>query len=173
MSRRRPVPMVERRARRTVRIVCEGYAEVNVVRHLRSLYLSGRAGHALSDKNAHGGGGRRALELALSPRVRIGVDVIAILIDTDKDWDVTLRQKAAERGVQVLESAPCLEAWLLRVAGHRPPGTTAACKQAFHAAFGGDAHHDQVLPRHFSRAVLDASRADVPVLDQLLRLIGV
>lgn len=169
---RTPPPQI-RRARRTVRIVCEGYAEVTLLRHVRSLYLSDHAGHALSHKNARGKGGRRALDLALSQHVKLGVDVVAILIDTDTDWDDGQRLKAQRHRVQVLESTPCLEAWLLQAAGHRPPGDTAACKREFERQFGGGAHDERILARHFDRRTLDASRATVQVLDQLLRLIGV
>lgn len=173
MQHRRQPRTVQRRARRTVRIVCEGDAEVCVVRHVRDLYTSGGDGRALSHRNARSKGGRRALELALSRQVKAGVDVMVILIDVDQDWDDSLRQRARAQGVQVLESVPCLEAWLLQVTGHVAPANSAACKRAFRTAFGGEAHEQEIYGRHFSRAALDGARSTVPVLDQLLRLIGV
>jgi hypothetical protein len=173
MPARRRTEGPERRARRTVRIVCEGDAEVCVVRHLRSIYLGGNVGHAVSHKNARGKGGKRALELALSPRVRGEVDVIAILIDSDQDWNDGLRLQAQRRGVHVVESAPCLEAWLLQAAGHRPPTTTAECKREFRRVFGAEAHDETVYPRHLDRPRLDAARSRVAALNQLLTLIGV
>ncbi len=170
-ARRRALP-TGRSARRTVRIVCEGYAEVCVVRHLRALYLSNSVGHALSHRNARGRGGQRALELATSTQVRAGIDQVAILIDTDQDWSDALRAVAHSKRVRVLESTPCLEAWLLQVAGHRPPDSSAACKRLFEERFRGEAHHEQVYHRHFGRPALDAARLKVPELDQLLALMG-
>jgi hypothetical protein len=173
MAPRRREQTTERRVRRTVKIVCEGYAEVNFVKHVRSLYLFGGAGHAVSCINARGKGGRRALELALRPQVKSGADVIAILIDVDKDWDDALRRKAQKYQIQVLESTPCLEAWLLHLAGLESPGSTRDCKRRFEKEFGGEAHHEQVLRDHFNRIVLDRRRAISPILNQLLVLIGV
>jgi hypothetical protein len=112
------------------------------------------------------------LELALSRQVKAGVDVMAILIDVDQDWDDSLRVKARAHGVQVLESEPCLEAWLLLVTGRTPFADSAACKRAFKSAFGGEAHDQRIYARHFSQTALDGARSTVPVLDQLLRLIG-
>ena len=143
------------------------------MRHLRKLYLSGRVGHAVSDHNARGRGGKRALELATSPRVKVGVDQLVNLIDTDQDWNDDLRAAARRRRVHVVESAPCLEAWLLQVAGHKPPDSSAACKRAFEQEFGGAAHREQVYAQYFGRAVFDAARSTVQVLDQLLTLMGV
>lgn len=172
MGGRRRVPGPARQARRTVRIVCEGEAEVCLVRHVRQLYTAGGQGHAVTHRNARGKGGRCVLDLALSPQVRLGVDVIAILVDTDQDWDDTQRRRAQGRRVEVLESEPCLEAWLLQVAGHPAPEDSDRCKRAFRAAFGADAHDPDVYARHFDRAVLDGARGRVAVLDQLLRLLG-
>lgn len=142
MQARRSPPGPVRRARRTVRVVCEGDAEVNFIRHVRRLYLADHIGHAVSHRNARGKGGRRALELALSRQSRSGVDEMAILIDTDTDWGAEQLLKARQHRVQVLESMPFLEAWLLQVAGHDAPGNTAACKREFRQRFGGEAHSD-------------------------------
>jgi hypothetical protein len=172
MQARRRTEGPERRARRTVRIVCEGDAEVCVVRHLRAIYLGGNGGHAVSHKNARGKGGRRVLELALSPRVRAEVDVIGILIDTDQDWDDGLRLQVQRRGVPVVESVPCLEAWLLQAADKSPPTTTAECKREFRRVFGAEAHEESVYTRHLDRSRLDAARSKVAALNPLLTLFG-
>jgi hypothetical protein len=98
---------------------------------------------------------------------------MAVLIDTDQDWNDELRVKARKKGLQAVESTPCLEAWLLQVSGRPPPDNSAACKRAFATAFGGEAHDENVYRRHFDRSVFDAARSGVPVLEQLLRLMGV
>ena len=173
MATRRRTYAVERRVRRTLCIVCEGYAEVELVRHIRQLYLARSGEIALQTRNARGGGGRAALDLALSPRVRGAYDSIAIFVDTDKDWDDVQRQRARTRHINVLESSPCLESWLLAVAGHRTGGGAAQLKREFATRFGAEAHNTIVYGRHFPRTVLDAARPRVSTLDQLLRLIDV
>jgi hypothetical protein len=94
------------------------------------------------------------------------------LVDTDTDWGDTQRAHARRHRVTVFESDPCLEAMLLRVAGYQPPGTTAECKQAFQKRFGTAAHDERVYERHFGCEVLEAARARVPVLDQLLHYLS-
>jgi hypothetical protein len=75
--------------------------------------------------------------------------------------------------VRVLESEPCLEAWLLDVAGHTTTGNTEHHKREFLRQFSMNAHDEGVFERYFGKAVLDAARPRVRVLDQLLSLIGV
>ena len=162
-----------RQTRRTVRIICEGYSEEHFIKHVRTLYLQRRGNLELSTKNAHGKGARNALRLALSPRVRLGVDDIAILVDTDTDWDDAQRKIAKQRKIHVLESDPCLEAWLLSTAGHVSTGDSKERKRIFHKMFGSHAQDEIVYPRHFGKSVLDAARGKVRVLNQLLALIGV
>jgi hypothetical protein len=161
-----------RRVRRTIQIVCEGYAEEYFLKHVRSLYLARSGDVALTVKNARGKGGRAVLNHALSPRFRGHFDVMAILIDTDQDWGDAERARAKAGEVVVLESTPCLEAWLLAVNGHASRGNSAHCKREFERRFGAEAHEAEVYVRHFNRAVLDAARSRVRVLEQLLLLIG-
>ncbi len=159
--------------RRTVRIVCEGYAEESFVKHMRSIYLGRRGNLALSTRNAHGKGGRNVLRYALTPSVRAGFDVVAIFLDSDTNWDDSQRKIAQQKGIHVLESDPCLEALLLTIAGHPSTGDSANRKRLFAAKFGAEAHEASVYALHFEQAVLDAARGRVPVLDRLLKLIGV
>lgn len=173
MGGRRRVTGPTRRARRTVRIVCEGYAEVTVIQHLKTLYTGRLEGHSVSLRNARGGGGQHALSLALSRRVRAGVDQMAVFVDADSHWDDGQRVAARRGGVVVVESMPCLEAWLLQVADRAAPPDSARCKRAFRDAFGGDAHDPDVYARHFDRTLIDGARGRVAVLDQLLRVLGV
>lgn len=159
--------------RHTINIVCEGASEVALLRHIRSLYLSRTGDLALTVTNARGGGGRGVLRHALSQRVRTGFDEMAILIDTDTDWDDQLRQQARDRNIRALESDPCLEAWLLRIHGAAAPAESGAIKREFARRFGGDASDTRVYERHFQRAPLDAARARIQPLQSILELIRV
>ena len=171
-ARRRPA-YLRRQVRHTVRIVCEGRADESFVKHVRSLYLARQGNVALTTKVAHGKGGRHALTLACSRHVRAGIDTVAILIDTDQDWNDQLRAIARRAGIQVLESQPCLEAWLLRVLGVEVTPRTADCKRIFADRCGGEAHEDGIYQRHFPKPALDSARRDIEVLDRLLTLLGV
>jgi hypothetical protein len=159
--------------RRTILIVHEGYAEDYLLKHLRALYVPRDSGLALSLQNARGGGGRHALDLALRVRRRTDFDEVALLVDTDQDWDETQRRRAKQSGIQAIESSPCLEAWLLRVNGYSASGSGQQIKREFERRYGGPAHDRRIYEPHFPRTALDAARAHMEVLDQLLRLMRV
>jgi hypothetical protein len=167
------MPRYTRVVRHTLNIVGEGASEVTLLKHVRSLYLSRTGNIAVTVSNARGGGGRGVLRYALSPRTRNGFDEMAMLFDTDTDWDDELRQHAVKKGVRLLESEPCLEAWLLQIHGYATDGAAVTLKREFANRFGGDASDQRVYERHFQRQVLDRSRAAVPTLAQLLRLMRV
>jgi len=159
--------------RHTILVVHEGYAEEHVLKHLRALYLARGSGLALTTQNARGGGGKHALDLALRVWRRTPYDQVALLIDTDQDWDDAQRERARRGGVLAIESSPCLEAWLLAVNGHAATGNGALIKKEFERRYGAPAHERHVYERHFPRSVLDANRDRVTVLDQLLCLMRV
>ena len=166
------MPKIVRHVRRTILIVGEGYAEVALLKHIRGQYLTRSDNVELRIKNARGKGGRRVLQHASTPRVREGFDVVAILVDTDQDWDDGQRAVARTKSVHVLESTPCLEAWLLAVHGHPNTGSSAVHKREFLRQFGSVAHDARVYERHFGKPQLDSARARVRVLSQLLDLLG-
>lgn len=155
----------------TVLIVHEGYGEGCLLAHLKSLYVPRNAGFALTIQNARGGGGKHVLDHALRIRRRIAFDEIAILTDTDQDWDDTQRQRAMASRIHTLESDPCLEAWLLGVHGHAARGNGAQIKRDFLRLYSGPANDPSVYSRHFAKASLDAARARLAILDQILRLL--
>ncbi len=164
---------IQRKQRHTLLLVHEGYAEGCLLAHLRALYVSRAASVALSMKNARGRGGRHALDLALRIKRRTEYDEFAIMVDTDQDWDDAQRRRAAGHGVLVIESAPCLEAWLLRVNGHDVPASSGQIKGEFARRYGGEAHRPRIYERHFPREVLDLARARIEVLDKVLRVMRV
>lgn len=160
-----------RQVRRTALLVGEGLAEELFLKHLKAIYVE-RGAKTVTVKNAKGKGGKQVLEYTISQRKIADYDQEAALLDTDTDWDDAQRAHARRNRVIVFEADPCLEAMLLRVAGHQPPGTTAECKQAFQRCFGAAAHEERVYEQHFGRHVLEAARARVPVLDQLLHYLS-
>ena len=172
MAERKPTPM--RQQRRTVLMVGEeGFADCDFLRHLKTLYVGRSSNKTVTIKNARGKGGRHVLKTALDEVRHKGAayDVVAVLLDTDTDWDDALRAKARTAKVMVFESTPCLEAELLRIADHRAPQVSAQCKREFAQRFGLDAHDPDVWPAHFQKAVLDQAKNRVPVLANLIALL--
>lgn len=154
-------------------LVHEGYAEGHLLAHLRKLDVRRDASVAMTLKNARGMGGRHVLDLALRVRRRTEYDEIAIMVDTDQDWDEVQRRRAADNRILAIESAPCLEAWLLRVNGHGVPASTDQIKREFERRYGGVAHHPDLYERHFRREALDDARGRLDVLETILRLMQV
>lgn len=171
MAERKPTPM--RQQRRTVLIVGEGFADCDFLRHLKALYVGRSSNKTVTIKNARGKGGRHVLKTALDEvkHKEAAYDEVAVLLDTDTDWDDALRAKARKSKVTVFESTPCLEAVLLRIAGHRAPEVTALCKRDFEQRFRHQAHDPEVWPEHFQKAVLEQAKARVPVLANILALL--
>ena len=171
MAERKPTPM--RQQRRTVLMVGEGFADCDFLRHLKTLYVGRSSNKTVTIKNARGKGGRHVLKTALDEVKHKGAayDVVAVLLDTDTDWDDALRAKARKSKVTVFESTPCLEAELLRIADHRAPEVSAQCKREFAQRFGHEAHDPDVWPEHFQKALLDQAKNRVPVLANLLALL--
>lgn len=162
-----------RQQRYAVLVVGEGDAECEFLRHLKALYVGRNSNKAVTIKNARGKGGRGVLKTALD-EVRYkgsAYDEVAVLLDTDTDWDDALRAKARQSKVMVFESTPCLEAELLRVAQHHASSVTALCKREFAQRFGHEAHDPEVWPAHFHKAVLDQAKNRVPVLASILDLL--
>jgi glycine betaine/choline ABC-type transport system substrate-binding protein len=159
--------------RHTILIVCEGYAEEELVRYIRALYLPRPGTVAVSTQNARGGGGKHVLDQALRIRKRTGFDEFAMLADTDQDWDDAQRRRAKASRIHALESSPCLEAWLLAVNGHAAKGSGAQIKREFERVYRASAHDPAVYPKHFPKHVLEGARSRIDVLSQLLQLLRV
>jgi hypothetical protein len=171
MIRVRGKARITRRPFRTLLIVGEGDAEVEFLRHLGRLYFQRGSGLRLFIKNAYGKGGRHVLERADRARQNIHYDHVAIMIDTDSDWSDRERAAAKRLHIQPLESVPCIEAVLLRIAGEPASGSSQTLKRQFRAAFGSDAHDEKIYPRHFSFDVIETARSKEQLVDAILELL--
>lgn len=83
------------------------------------------------------------------------------------------RRRARKLGFVVVESTPCLEAWLLAIHRDERPRSSAQHKRAFDARFNQTAHQPDVYVQHFGRPVLEAGRHRVAPLGLLLKALGV
>ena len=162
-----------RQIRRTVLIVGEGLAEVEFLTHLRALYTAGQQGCRITLKNARGRGAGHVVKHAIAQRAQATYDRAAAMLDTDTDWTLATQTLARRNSITVLACDPCLEAWLLRLAGqHLRAGIVSAdAKARFATVFGGAAHDNGVIARHFTRKVLDTAATHDPLLSELFELI--
>lgn len=153
--------------RRTALLAGEGLAEQAFLNHLKALYVE-RGRKQVTVKNAKGKGGAHVLDYARRQCQQAAYDHQAVLLDTDTNWDDEQRDLARTLNIEVFEAEPCLEALLLRIAGHRAPHGTSQCKRAFKRKFEADAHMDGVYARHFTKDVLEEARGRVHVLESLV-----
>jgi hypothetical protein len=160
------------RTNKTVLLVCEGYAEIELARVIRDLYLPRGCGVSLRAENRRGYGGAAALELAIQ-RQRVGdYDHYAVLVDTDAHWSNVERQLAVANGITAIECTPCLEAILLKLDHQRFHERTSDNKAEFERVYGGSAHRPGVIQRNFPRSKFDDARQRIPTIDRLLALLG-
>jgi hypothetical protein len=160
-----------RQVARTVLVVGEGDAEVLFLQHLKGLCVQRGSGVVVTIKNARGKGAAHVVDFAIRQSRNAAYDVIAVLLDTDADWNDKTRATARKGKVHVSPCHPCLESVLLDI--HEAPVQnrfTAQLKQDFQARFGGAAHDPATL-RHFHRGVLEQARPRVPVLGMLMHLL--
>jgi hypothetical protein len=167
-----------RTVKETLLIVCEGDAEIGLVRFVKRTYADA-LGRAVQEHNAQGKGGKHVLETGLRrARNNRAYDKVVLLLDTDQDWDDKLRARAqririGKHPISVIEANPCLEAWLLQILGAETEGDTRHMKQKFHARTGVWAHESGWMERLLSRDVLDEARERVSQLADLMNHMGI
>lgn len=164
--------LVRREVRGTLLVVGEGYAEVELLEHLRATYTHSHSGFAVTIRNARGKGAGHVIQHVIRQCAQVSFDRKAALLDTDDGWTQAVQTLAKRKRIEVVPSNPCLEAWLLDIVGRAGQRSTAEHKREFDKHFGRPAHQ-LFLPDHFARGVLDAARARVFQLDLLLTLMGV
>ncbi|TAG27544.1 MAG: hypothetical protein EAZ37_05145 [Burkholderiales bacterium] len=112
----------QREQRPTMLIMGEGFAEVALLKHLRSLFLPRDAGLALTIDNARGKGARNVVNAAYAKARVFAYDHVWVLLDTDTDYDERLISDAKKKKIQIAACNPCLEAALLQIKGVEATG---------------------------------------------------
>lgn len=170
--------MKRRSVKETLLVVVEGDAEIAFVRRLKAVYRDS-LGRAVQESNAHGKGGRHVLETAIRRANNRDHDKVILLLDTDTAWSDVERAKArrsriGRRGrLDVVESTPCLEAWLLRILGVESEGDTSHFKDLFKKQVGCKAHESDWMEKRLSREVLNRARETVSELAALMNHMGI
>jgi hypothetical protein len=153
----------------TVLIACEGSAEENFLKHIRTTFLHRSGGIALTIKNARGKGARNVLDKAIAWCGRGGYDKVAIAYDTDKDLSAQEHRQAQTKRIVLLPSSPCFEATLLQLLQQQPPATTKECKAVFQRIIGWPAHDPRViLHEAFSKTNIEQLREKIEMISRLL-----
>lgn len=163
--------MKKRQARRTLLIVGEGYCEVAFLTHIRQFPGVRGLGVQITIKNAHGKGAAHVVETAARLMANFGFDQVAVLLDTDTDWNDDVARRADGKGIQVLASEPCFEAVMLRVLGEKPKGQKNLKRQYFEHV-GNDGTRTGDYQRHFQLEFLQAARQRETIIHMLLLLFG-
>jgi hypothetical protein len=153
--------------------VGEGKAELVLLNHIKELYLQRGCGTTLKVRGGFGKGGKGVIDYAMA--VSSGADYTRriVLLDTDAGWDDVQRARARQANLDVVESNPCLEAWLLAIHGDQRERNSGECKREFKRRFGVEAHDMKVYTTEFTRERLETARRKVPALERLLTLLGV
>lgn len=159
--------------RESLLVVCEGAAEVALVRHARDLYCCGGVGRSVKYRNVGGYGAENVVRVAAAVQRRREHDHVAAMFDTDTGWTPGVRKLAERERIILLKSTPCLEAEMLNIYGLPAAGTSSEHKNRFYREFSGEAHEPGVIATHFTKELLDGARDQVELLECLLKALGI
>jgi len=133
MSRSNPLKKKRRVAGRTLLVCGEGLNEEIFLKYLRSLYARD-SGVGVTIRNGKGG---NAVNIVIGAANNFGdFDKRVVVLDNDRgDEEMRLaKEEATNRGIEMIENTPCLEAILLAILnGGKSYGNkqTSWCKKQF------------------------------------------
>lgn len=159
--------------KRTALLVGEGDREYAFGQHLRHTYAPHAAEVNITTVNAQGRGASNAIETAIAVARATPYDAVVSMVDAGGDLTNGVRARARACKIFVVESTPCLEAWLLEIHGVDVEVTHKANRWAFRKVFGRHLFDEGVLERFFGVDRLDGARRRVARLDSLLSALGI
>lgn len=174
MSRTNPYKKKRRSASRTLLMYGEGLGEEMFLKHLRGLY-SRDSGVAVTIRNGKGG---TATNIIINAANEPGAfDRRIVILDNDKSGQEMrqARTEAQQRGIELLENSPCLEATLLAILrpGQSFSGRSSAwCKSEFESHYLNKKKRTELgeYVRFFPKVTLDTQRANITELNILISL---
>jgi len=174
MSRTNPYKKKRRSASRTLLMYGEGLGEEMFLKHLRGLY-SRDSGVAVTIRNGKGGTATNIITNAVNEPGAF--DRRIVILDNDKSEQEMnqARMEANQRGIELLENSPCLEATLLAILrpGQSFSGKTSAwCKSEFESNYLNKRKRTELgeYAKFFPKTTLDARRANVTEMNTLISL---
>ena len=127
------------KAQKTMLIVGEGYHEEAFLSHVKQIYAPRGCGQAVTIKNARGKGAMHVIDWTIKQIANAHFDVVAAMLDTDKDWSPTVEKQARKKKIQVLASDPCFDAVMLRLLGVNAKGEAKVLKKKLAPYLGNEA----------------------------------
>lgn len=144
------------------------------LKYLRGLY-SRNSGVAVTIRNGKGGAATHIITNAVNEPGSF--DHRIVILDNDKSEQEMnqARAEARQRGVELLENTPCLEATLLAILrpGQNFLGKTSEwCKSEFESNYLNKKKRTEIgeYGKFFSKSTLDAQRANVSELNAIISL---
>lgn len=174
MSRTNPYKKKRRSANKTVLIFGEGLHEELFLKYLQKLY-SRNSGVAITIRNGKGGS---AVDIVANASRELGdFDRRIVVLDNDKDPNEMnhARTMAKQKGIELLENFPCLEATLLSILSDAcsfASKTSVWCKNEFESRYLNKQKRMDVreYERVFPKVLLDKRRMRIAELNQLISL---
>ncbi len=164
--------MAIRKAQRTLLIVGEGRHEEAFLNHLKRHYVQRDCGLSVTIKNARGKGAQHVIKWTARQIANAEYDTVAVLLDTDTDWNPKTEKMAKANRIHVLKSEPCFEAMMLRLIGKTATGNAQSLKKQFAPYVNNDATLRDHYALHFGPDCLQAGRGKELTIDALLKLLG-
>lgn len=161
------------KAQRTLLIVGEGAVDEALLRHAKNLYAPRGCGFTVKIKNAGGKGASHVIEWTIRQMANAHYDAVAVLLDTDVDWTPSVKKRARQNNICVMESTPCVDAVLLRLIGENTAGDSRALKKRLAPYLNHTPTDPAQFATHFGDAVLRAGRQSEAVIATLLELLNV
>lgn len=174
MSRTNPYKRKRRCASRTLLMYGEGLGEEMFLKYLRGLY-SRDSGVAVTIRNGKGGAATSIIINAVNEPGAF--DRRIVILDNDKEEQEMnfARMEAKQKGIELIENSPCLEATLLSIL--RPEQlfsnkTSFWCKSEFESKYldknkrvelGG---YNKIFPKN----ILDTQRKKIAALNTFISL---
>ncbi len=172
MSRTNPYKKKRRQASKALLVFGEGYGEEIFLKHLKSLY-SYNSNVAITIKKGKGGDARSIIIDA--DRVPGAFDRKIVILDNDKTKTemIEARQEAKKRGIELIESTPCLESLFISIIDKKPNGKNSNwCKNEFESKYLGK--KKRIEPNEyiklFPKKLLDSKRSAVSDLNKLISI---
>lgn len=174
MSRTNPYKKKRRSASRTVLMYGEGLHEEVFLKYLKGLY-SRDSGVGVKIRNGKGG---TPMNIVINAVNEPGAfDRRIVILDNDKSEQEmnSARKGAQQKGVELLENSPCLEAILLailRTGKTFSKKTSAWCKSEFESNYLDNKKRTEIgeYGKFFPKTTLDTQRVNIPELDILIAL---
>lgn len=148
----------KKKLKKTLIFVGEGVAERTFLLHLRSFFSDGSL--AITVKSAGGKGPEHIIDEAIRTWQCGGFDYCAALLDMDIPWPDKTVKKAAQKGVFLVGSSPCIEGYILKLLGHPVPAESKMCKVKLDEAGFGSTTEKKSFERHITQEVISTHLKD-------------